>query len=230
MLANDSDPDGHALDVISVTQGSDGAVVLNADDTVIYTPNQNFHGSDSFSYTVIDGHGGSDIANVNITVDPVNDAPDAVNDLSTTDQDVPLTIDVLTNDTDVDDDPLSVLSVTDGSNGAATTDGTTVNYTPNSGYHGTDIFSYTVSDGKGGFDTAQVEVTINEPVVAPPVDKGIVTNVDNTHWETVNLSNTYTNMVVIATPNYDKTQVPLVTRKDHPTSVLFLEIRYSNCK
>ena len=58
---------------------------INADGTVTYTPDPDFHGIDSFTYTVSDGNGGTDTATVTVTVDPVNDAPDAVDD-SDTDQ------------------------------------------------------------------------------------------------------------------------------------------------
>lgn len=75
VLANDSDPDGDVLSVVSVTQGASGVVSVNPDKTVRYAPAQDFNGSDSFSYTVDDGHGGQSIANVSVTVNAVNDAP-----------------------------------------------------------------------------------------------------------------------------------------------------------
>ena len=75
VLANDSEPDGDTLNVISVTQGANGAVSINPDKTVHYTPALNFFGSDSFTYTINDGHGGTATATVNVTVNAVNDAP-----------------------------------------------------------------------------------------------------------------------------------------------------------
>jgi Big-like domain-containing protein len=75
VLANDVEPDGDTLSVVSVTQGANGAVSVNPDKTVHYTPNLNFFGSDSFTYTVDDGHGGQSTATVNVTVTAVNDAP-----------------------------------------------------------------------------------------------------------------------------------------------------------
>ena len=60
MLANDSDSDGDTLNVVSVTQGANGTVSINPDKTVRYAPALNFFGSESFTYTVDDGHGGSD--------------------------------------------------------------------------------------------------------------------------------------------------------------------------
>lgn len=74
VLANDSDPDSDTLTVDSVTQGLSGSVVNNGTD-VTYTPNLNFNGLDSFTYTVTDGRGGADTATVSIMVSAVNDTP-----------------------------------------------------------------------------------------------------------------------------------------------------------
>jgi Cadherin-like domain len=70
VLANDSDPDGDPLEVVSVTQGTDGEVVLNDDGTVTYTPAEGFDGTDSFAYTIDDDHGGQATGTVTVTVLP----------------------------------------------------------------------------------------------------------------------------------------------------------------
>jgi hypothetical protein len=75
VLTNDTDSDGDTLSVVSVTQGSNGAVSINPNKTVHYAPALNFFGSDSFTYTIDDGHGGQSTATVNVTVNAVNDAP-----------------------------------------------------------------------------------------------------------------------------------------------------------
>jgi uncharacterized protein len=75
VLANDTDANGDTLTVTTVTQGANGTVVLNGDNTVTYTPNADFNGTDSFTYTVSDGQGGTDSATVDVTVNSVNDAP-----------------------------------------------------------------------------------------------------------------------------------------------------------
>src|SRR5690606_14061315 len=85
VLSNDIDIDGDSLTVSSVTSASNGTVVNNGAD-VTYTPNLNFNGSDSFTYTVADGFGGTDSATVFITVNPVNDAPLALDDAYQTNQ------------------------------------------------------------------------------------------------------------------------------------------------
>ena len=168
VLANDSDVDLDVLSVSAVTQGSDGSVVNNGTD-VAYTPNPGWSGIDTFTYTVSDGNGGFDNATVTVTVGPVNDDPIAVDDADTTPEDTAVTIDVLANDSDPELDPLTVDSVTQGTNGSVTTDGSTVTYTPNADWFGVDTFSYTVSDGNGGFASAQVTVTVTaqpDPPVA----------------------------------------------------------------
>jgi serine protease len=75
VLSNDSDVDGDILSVESVTQGSNGSVVVNPDETVTYTPHTNFNGGDSFTYTASDGNGGMDQATVQVNVASINDAP-----------------------------------------------------------------------------------------------------------------------------------------------------------
>ncbi|MBT8143988.1 MAG: tandem-95 repeat protein, partial [Gammaproteobacteria bacterium] len=163
VLANDSDPDGDPLVVSNVSSGMNGNVVINGDNTVTYTPDPGFTGNDNFTYTVSDGRGGSANAMVFVTVNPVvveNRPPVAANDNAETDEGVAVTIDVLGNDSDADGDSLTIDAVTQGANGSVTTNGTTVTYTPDSGFEGSDSFTYTVSDGRGGSDTASVSVTV----------------------------------------------------------------------
>ena len=69
VLANDSDPDGDAITVVSNTDASNGTVVVNADGSYVYTPDAGFSGADSFEYTISDGEGGQDTATVSINVE-----------------------------------------------------------------------------------------------------------------------------------------------------------------
>jgi Ca2+-binding RTX toxin-like protein len=68
VLANDSDPDGNPLTVSAVSQGANGTVAINGDNTVTYTPNPSFFGADSFTYTAADGQGGFTVATVSVAV------------------------------------------------------------------------------------------------------------------------------------------------------------------
>ncbi len=128
--------------------------------TVNYTPPANYFGIDSFRVRVSDGHGGADSILVVVTIDPVNDAPNAVNDTKATPPETAVTISVLANDTDPENDTLTVTAVTQGSKGSVTHNGTTVTYTPNTNETGSDSFTYTISDGNGGSDTATVSVQL----------------------------------------------------------------------
>ena len=167
VLSNDYDPDDDVLSIDSVGQGSHGIVETNGSN-IKYTPEAGYIGSDSFTYTVVDGHGGSATASVSITVNPVNAPPVAVNDSGETDEDTALTLEVLSNDYDPDDDVLSIDSVGQGGHGIVETNGSNIKYTPEAGYIGSDSFTYTVVDGHGGSATASVSITVN-PVNAPPV-------------------------------------------------------------
>ena len=80
VLANDTDADGDAMSVTEVAQPAHGAVVLNADGTVTYTPDANYNGTDSFTYTISDGAGGFDTATVSLSVTGDADAPVVVAD------------------------------------------------------------------------------------------------------------------------------------------------------
>ena len=173
VLANDSDVDGDNLSVTVTEDVENGTLILNNDGSFDYTPNTNFNGVDSFAYTLSDGNGETDTAIVNLTVNPVNDAPVAVDDNYSIDEDIPLNVDalagVLANDSDVDGDNLSVTVTEDVENGTLilNNDGS-FDYTPNTNFNGVDSFAYTLSDGNGETDTAIVNLTVN-PVNDAPV-------------------------------------------------------------
>ncbi len=166
VLDNDSDIDGDDLTITDVGDAGNGMVTNNGID-VTYTPAADFNGADAFTYTISDGNGGEATAQVTVTVEPVNDPPVALDDAVTTDFETSATIDVLANDSDVDSLVITVSSVGLPANGAAVNNGTDVTYTPAAAFSGTDTFTYTISDGSGGSDTAQVTVTVN-PAAEPP--------------------------------------------------------------
>ena len=147
------------------------------DGTLSYTPAANASGTATVSVKLKDdggtANGGANesaVQTFTITVTAVNDAPDAVNDAKTTAEDTATNINVLANDTDVDGDSLSVSSFTQPSHGTVSenTDGT-LNYNPAANYNGSDSFTYTVSDGNGGTDTATVNLTVTAVNDAPIV-------------------------------------------------------------
>ncbi|MGD1904954.1 MAG: tandem-95 repeat protein [Leptolyngbyaceae cyanobacterium] len=178
VLANDSDPDS-PLTVGAVGDAANGTVVIEADNTVTYTPDADFFGTDSFTYTV-----NGEIATVNVTVDPVNDDPFADDDSASTNEDTSVTIDVIDGDTDSDGtiDPATVAIGTGPQNGnvVVNADGT-VGYTPNAGFSGSDSFTYTVQDNEGGTSneaTVNVNVTGVDNVLPVADNDSAVTDED----------------------------------------------------
>jgi hypothetical protein len=179
LLDNDSDLDGDDLDLVGRPAASNGRVSVNSfgNGIVTFTPNAGFVGDGSFSYVVTDG-AATDTATVTVTVTAVNSPPVAADDTATTTADTPVEIDVLVNDTDVDGDALSINFAGDGVVTTAPTNGSTnnltdrVRYTPDSGFVGTDTFTYQITDGQFTA-VATVTVTVgtaqgNQPPVANP--------------------------------------------------------------
>ena len=128
VLANDTDPDGDTLVLGAYTQGAHGAVTVNPDGTLTYTPNADYNGTDTFTYTVTSANL-SDIGTVTVTITPVNDAPVATDDTATTNEHTHLVLApniLLANDTDPDHDTLTITAVGTPTHGTTTktTDGT----------------------------------------------------------------------------------------------------------
>ena len=180
VLANDSDPDGDALSIIAVSSPAHGTATISA-GKVIYTSATGYTGSDSFTYSIADGKGGTAGATVSVTVQgPPNRAPVAQNDSYVLDQNsINNSLNVLANDSDPDGDALSIATVGTPAHGTATVSGNRVLYTPVAGYTGADTFTYAISDGKGGSASATVGITI-QPVVVnrPPVAQNDAFTVD----------------------------------------------------
>ncbi|MEK2176422.1 tandem-95 repeat protein, partial [Vibrio parahaemolyticus] len=145
-----------------------GTVIVNSDGTVTYTPDDNYVGEDAFTYIVTSG-GVSESTTVEVNVTPVNDAPVAKNDISTTQEDTAVTIDVLSNDTDVDGDKLSIQSATvpEAQGKVEIVDGKLV-FTPAENFNGDAEITYTVTDGQLT-DEAKVTVTVNPVNDAPTI-------------------------------------------------------------
>jgi Ca2+-binding RTX toxin-like protein len=170
LTANDSDVDGDSLSITSVSNAVNGSVSLGG-GVVSFTPETNFSGTASFEYTISDGQGGSDTALVNITVAPVNDNPQAIDDSAVTNEDTPLPVapaQLLANDADIDGDSLSVTAVSNAVNGSVELSAGAITFSPDANFNGNASFQYTVSDGSGGTDTATVSLVVN-PINDAPV-------------------------------------------------------------
>ncbi len=175
LLLNDTDIDGESLSIFAVSANSTfGATVTYSAGSISYDPRgaaslqalaQGQKATDSFTYTVSDGHGGTDSATVSFVVEGRNDAPVAVNNSASTNEDTALTISaasLLANDTDVDTgDTKTLVSVQGEVNGSVSFDGTNVTFAPNANYNGAASFNYTMQDAAGATSTATVNVTVN---------------------------------------------------------------------
>jgi len=161
VLGNDSDANG---DTLTVTMASCpfGEVVINGDGTLTFTPDADFNGDTTITYTVDDGNGGTDTGTVNVTVNPVNDAPVANDDTASTTGTDAVVIPVLDNDTDVDGDTLSVADAS-SDDGTVTINGDgTITFTANDGFTGDATINYTVSDPDGLTDEGVVTVSVGD--------------------------------------------------------------------
>ena len=177
---NDSDVEPGAIRVIAVSNISKGAVVNNGNGTVTYSVDGDYNGAATFEYTLMDAGGATDTATVTVTINPMNDPPRATNDTRTIAEDNSVTIPVLENDSDVEGDTLTISGVGAAAHGTAEIEGTGIKYTPNEDYNGTDSFTYTISDGKDGTATAQVNITVTPVNDAPEIAKHETTNGE---WE-----------------------------------------------
>ncbi len=172
----DQDPENDPLKATLITGPSHGTLTFVADGSFVYTPNLNFHGTDTFTYVVNDGRHESEPATVTITVLPVNDKPTAAKDTYSgargTLEDTPLTVGaadgVLANDGDIDGDTLSAILVNGPGNGTLVLnpDGSFV-YTPNANFNGVDGFTYRASDGLAQSNPVAVTIAVTPVNDAP---------------------------------------------------------------
>ena len=165
VLENDTDAEDDELFIDSFTQASNGSVSLE-EGKLVYTPNPDFEGTDTFDYTVSDGKD-TDTATVTVTVNGMNNKPNAKDDSISTDEDHSVTIDVLENDTDEDNDELEIISVGEVTNGSVEIVNNELLFTPDENFNGEVTFDYTISD-TFKTDSATVTVTVN-PINDPPV-------------------------------------------------------------
>ncbi|EGQ9478618.1 tandem-95 repeat protein, partial [Vibrio parahaemolyticus] len=169
VLGNDTfEGDGKVVSLDANNGPANGTVSVNPDGSVTYTPNDNYVGKDTFTYVVTSG-GVSESTAVEVNVTPVNDAPVAKDDIATTQEDTAVTIDVLSNDTDVDGDKLSSQSATvpEAQGKVEIVDGKLV-FTPAENFNGHAEITYTVTDGQLT-DEAKVTVTVNPVNDAPTI-------------------------------------------------------------
>ncbi|MBK8039286.1 MAG: tandem-95 repeat protein [Verrucomicrobiaceae bacterium] len=174
------DVDGDALTYQVATQPAHGT--LNG---LIYTPDADFNGTDSFTFTADDGTAVSAAAVVSIIVTPVNDAPVAQHALATTAEDSPVLIPLSA--TDSDQDTLGYTLTALPTHGTASLVNGIVTYTPDADYHGADSFSFQADDGQIVSNIATVQITIT-PVNDAPTANAIAVTVNEDTVLSITLS------------------------------------------
>lgn len=150
VLANDTDPDLQPLRAILVTAPARGVLTLATNGSFVYVPGLNDDVDDSFTYHANDGLADSGVVTVVLDLTAVNDAPIAIADAYSLDEDTPIlvvTSGLLVNDTDVEGSALTVVVVDAPDNGTFTNMGAGFLYEPDLDYAGTDTMTYVANDG-----------------------------------------------------------------------------------
>lgn len=176
LLANDSDPDGDTLTIVSVQDAERANVALDANGNISFVGVPDYNGLATFTYTISDGHGGFDTATVTVKIWPVNDAPVVNGEAFSIDEDSPLVVaaaDLLANDSDVDGDTLTLTSVGNVVGGTVALVNGQVTFTPAPNFNGEASFQYTVSDGHGATSTATATVSV------APINDAPITTADS---------------------------------------------------
>ncbi|MGE5611917.1 MAG: tandem-95 repeat protein, partial [Bacillota bacterium] len=185
VLRNDYDIDNGTLRITGKTDGKYGTVTITGNGLLTYTPNLNWNSGDlrnpvvdTFTYRVEDGQGGTGTATVTVVVTPVNDDPQASDDLNqTVNEDTTTNLFVLNNDANPDRGEIyTIESVTPAAHGKVTISGTKdyLIYQPDANYNGPDVFTYTIKDNSGSTKTVSATVSV---VVKPVNDAPEAKNV-----------------------------------------------------
>lgn len=235
VLANDTDADGDPLTAVLDTDVSNGSLTLNADGSFSYDPDLNYCGVDSFTYHANDGFADSNIATATITVFCVNDAPVAVDNSYTHDEDTQLTGNVIADntgegvDSDVDGDVLSIDSNTDVSHGTLVLNANgSFTYDPNLNYCGPDSFTYVITDAPPitppplTSNTATVSITVT-CVNDPPVVTSVVAGAQTSDYSD------FIGTVIITVEDVDDTSTTLAESNEPPLSATGLSLASTGC-
>ncbi|WP_462179029.1 tandem-95 repeat protein [Pseudoalteromonas gelatinilytica] len=216
---NDSDLDeGDSLDLSSlevVTAPENGKASVQ-NKRILYTPNTDFNGSDTFTYRVADGSGAmSNQASVMVTVGEVNDAPIASNDTAELDEDASIELSILDNDLDVDSNlTIDNVTITQApANGKVSINSTsgTISYKPNADFFGSDSFSYSVKDDQSLISNiAVVKLTVNSVNDAPVANSDIAQLLEDTAHSINVLGND-----LDVDGSLDKSSLEVVTEPEH---------------
>jgi len=194
VLSNDSDPDGGNLSITEATVDNPehGAVVINDDQSISFTPAEDFDGTTSLTYTIEDDNGGEEgngtaSGVVNVTVNNVNKVPVANEDTISVDENGSVVIDVLSNDSDPDGGNLSIAEakVDNPEHGVVViNDDQSISFTPAKDFDGTTSLTYTIEDDNGGEEgngtaSGVVNVTVNNVNKVPMANEDAISVNEN---------------------------------------------------
>ncbi|MCP4782851.1 MAG: tandem-95 repeat protein, partial [Fuerstiella sp.] len=174
VLGNDTDADADSLTAALVAGPANGALTLNSDGSFTYTPDANFSGSDSFTYKANDATTDSNVATVNLTITPTNDAPVADAQSITTGEDSAIAVTLTGSDVDLDSLTFNIVGG-GASNGTLTGTAPNLTYTPGADFNGSDSFSFTVNDGSVTSPAAVVSITVTAVNDAPGITSTAIT-------------------------------------------------------
>ena len=171
VLLNDTDDSGIDISTLSIESDVSNGVLSLSNGIVNYTPNNNYNGTDQFSYTVKDNAGlESNIGTVDINISPVNDLPvAAIDTFSVAYNSFSNSLNLLSNDTDIDDTLTysNVVIATNPANGILSKNSNEILYTPSNNFYGSDGFTYYLNDGKGNSSTVAVSIDVVNNNIAP---------------------------------------------------------------
>ncbi|MDF1814182.1 MAG: Ig-like domain-containing protein [Verrucomicrobiales bacterium] len=214
LLANDNDPDAsdNPLVIIGVTQPPGGTVVNNGTD-VTFDPGTDESDTVTFTYNAGTPDGDTVVETVTLTVNGRNDVPDAVEDISTATANAAITVASLSNDSAPDAiDSLTITGMAQPLDGTAPTDGIDVTFDPGTdfdnlavGETATVTFTYEISDGNDGTDTASVTITVNGQNDTPDAVNDAATTIEDAGVVVANLAND-------SAPDLDPVDVTSVTQ------------------
>jgi YD repeat-containing protein len=216
---NDRDLDAQSFSIVTVEAPAHGVAVINGGMSLTYTPASGYFGADGFTYTVADGHNGLATARVSVLVrSSVNHTPVAVGDSFAIGDRLSAAVDgtqslrPINNDYDADGDVLTITGATAPVHGSISLVGSNViTYQPAAAFDGSDSFTYTISDGRGGTSAATVSLAVaNAPPIAGPDNVTVAHNASVTFDPRLNDSD----------PNGDALSVTAVATPGHGTAIL----------
>ena len=174
------DVDGDDLTFSVVSQPSHGSINFISNSVLRYQPESDYNGSDTFTWKANDGIVDSDIAIINLKVNPVNDAPVSSNISVSTNKDN--SVNITLQATDVENESLTFTLVSDASNGTTSLNNNVISYTPSTGYTGEDSFTFKANDGTIDSNISTVSITVLAPFVRYYSAKSDIIGADQSNY------------------------------------------------